>query len=171
MKCNFRDNGELIWCWLLKINVGREVGMAQFKRKRISGKISRITLWAFDLRLRRDVSPNFQPRWVSLRLRLEELVMLWLNSTNRYFHYIIIYYFIYIYFLFYVGIFFMVFVDKEPAVPMHMINRPNHPMSVATTWLGIARMVQGAGMNTTQLLPHKVKHILKETTSILINCF
>ena len=58
----------------------------------------------------------------------------------------------------------MVFVDKEPAVPMHMINRPNHPMSVATTWLGIARMVQGAGMNTTQLLPHKVKHILKETT-------
>ena len=31
-------------------------------------KISRITLWAFDLRLGRGVSPNFQPRRVSLRL-------------------------------------------------------------------------------------------------------
>ena len=27
-----------------------------------------ITLWAFDLRLGRGVSPDFQPRWVSLRL-------------------------------------------------------------------------------------------------------
>ena len=36
---------------------------------RICGKISRITLWAFDLRLGRGVSPNFQPRWISLRLR------------------------------------------------------------------------------------------------------
>ena len=31
-------------------------------------KISRITLWAFDLRLGRGVSRNFQPRRVSLRL-------------------------------------------------------------------------------------------------------
>ena len=35
---------------------------------RIYCKISRITLWAFDLRLGRGVSPNFQPQRVSLRL-------------------------------------------------------------------------------------------------------
>ena len=34
----------------------------------IYGKISQITLWAFDLRLGRGVSPNFQPQQVSLRL-------------------------------------------------------------------------------------------------------
>ena len=37
-------------------------------RVRIYGKISQITLSVFDLRLRRGVSPNFQPRRVSLRL-------------------------------------------------------------------------------------------------------
>ena len=37
-------------------------------RAQIYGKISRITLWAFDLRLGRGVSPNFQPQWVSPRL-------------------------------------------------------------------------------------------------------
>ena len=39
-------------------------------RARIYGKISRITLWAFDLRLGRGVSPNFQPRRVSLTIQL-----------------------------------------------------------------------------------------------------
>ena len=38
---------------------------------RIYGKISRISLWAFDLRLGRGVNPNFQPRRVSLRLGFE----------------------------------------------------------------------------------------------------
>ena len=37
-------------------------------RAQIYGKISRITLWVFDLRLGRGISPNFQPRQVSLRL-------------------------------------------------------------------------------------------------------
>ena len=37
---------------------------------RIYGKISRITLWAFDLRLGRGVSPHFQPQQVSLRLQV-----------------------------------------------------------------------------------------------------
>ena len=38
-------------------------------RAQIYGKISQITLWAFGLRLRRGVSPNFQPQQVSLRLQ------------------------------------------------------------------------------------------------------
>ena len=39
-------------------------------RARIHVKFSRITLWAFDLRLGRGVSQNFQPQRVSLRLIL-----------------------------------------------------------------------------------------------------
>ena len=40
------------------------------KWDRIYSKFSRITLWAFDLNLGRGVSPNFQPRRVSLKLTL-----------------------------------------------------------------------------------------------------
>ena len=46
-------------------------------RAQIYGKISRITLWAFERRLGRGISPNFQPQWVSLRLPTLQSLFSW----------------------------------------------------------------------------------------------
>ena len=47
-------------------------------RDRIYGKLSRITLGAFDLRPGRGVSPSFQPQRVSPRLECPVSVIVWL---------------------------------------------------------------------------------------------
>ena len=55
-----------MYCCILTNDAGREFGMAQFKCK------LSLNIWqdlrAFDPRLGRSVSPNFQSRRVSLRL-------------------------------------------------------------------------------------------------------
>ena len=57
-------------CCMYTIDAGKEVDRPSLNANwaSIRGKISQITLWAFDLRLGRGVSQNFQHWSVSLRL-------------------------------------------------------------------------------------------------------
>ena len=80
---NFRDNGELILCCMLTIDVGTEVGIAQFKCK-LRSNIQQYYP-NHSMKFGRGVSPNFQHRQVSPRLWYWLTYLLFIKMTIYHF--------------------------------------------------------------------------------------